>query len=169
MDYKAFPVVVLKFSHFTSGCTCLHAPPHKWLHPVVKEVSRNCPFIGQCLNALSFSITSVLLLPTLASPSCTVFSMLWVWPPFLCLFINPMSLSQVLAPDSLCKPSVSLLSRSLLKSKVSPLSRLLFCHLLGLSAVTEYLLPVPAIHSCEFNNFLSNPVRELNIYTALVF
>lgn len=122
-DYKALPAVVLKCSHSTSGCTSLHAPPHKWLHPVLKEEPGNCPSIGQCLSALCFSMASVLLLPTPASLSLfsMVFSMLWAWPPFLCLFINPLSLGQVLAHDSLYRPRDSLLSRPLLKSRISPI------------------------------------------------
>lgn len=48
---------------------------------------------------------------------------------------------------------------------LSYLSCPLFCHFLGLSAVTEHVLPLPAIHRYEFNNCLS---KTINIYTVSI-
>lgn len=161
------PAVVLKCSRSTSGYICLCASPRKWLHPMLKVVSGTCSAIGQRLSALCFSITSVLLLPVPASLFSVILSMLWAWPPFLCLFISPVPPGRVLSLDGLYKPSDSLAGPSLQTSvEVQDLSHLscpLFCHFLDVSAVKGHLFPVPAIHSCELSSCLSNPVTAVNI------
>lgn len=113
----------------------LHAPPHKWLHLILKSVPGTWPSIGQCLSALCFSIASVLLLPSPASLLLfsMVLSMLWAGSSFLCLFISPVNPGQVLSLDSLYKPSDSMTGPSLHTSvevqELSHVSSLLSCHL----------------------------------------
>lgn len=118
-DYKALPAVVLSLplrlfipacpsSQMASSCN----KGTTWKLSIYGTVLE-CSLLQYCISfASAYSCLSLF---------STEFSMLWAWPPFLCLFINPMSLGQVLALGSLYKPSDSLLSWPLLKYRISPI------------------------------------------------